>query len=110
MSPRRLIRLAAGRGVTYTRTAVVVLPLILLAVWINDSRNQDEIAAAHNPLVCVTRQYISASRARSDFIAKHDKDATRRAAARQAVASADVFLSALITIPRGVNCRHVLKP
>lgn len=72
-------------------------------------RSQQLVENAHNPLVCVTRSYIEASRARSDFIAKHDPSNTRRAAARQAVASADTFLAALITLPRDYDCRRLLK-
>lgn len=66
--------------------------------------SQNQVASAFNPLVCITRQYIQASRARADFTAKHAPTATTRATAEQAVKSSDVFLAHLITLPRKHHC------
>lgn len=71
---------------------------------------QSLVAKSHNPLVCVFRKYVDQSRARSDFVSKHDKDPQRRATAAQAVKSADEVLANLITLPPSRGCLHVLKP
>lgn len=59
-----------------------------------------------NAMVCVTRPYIEASRARSLFVLNNPKETkSRKASAAQAVDSADQFLAGLITTPRHFDCK-----
>jgi hypothetical protein len=95
---------------TATLGIALIVGLIYLGVAlrkIDDARHQLE--RRYNGLVCVTRPYIEGSKARAEFTRDHDKSATRRAAARQAVAGANQFLSGLVPIPPSFPCEPFLK-
>lgn len=94
---------------SWTKAALIGLVFVILAVWISDQRNRQDVADSVNGIVCVTRPYIQASRERS-LQAEQDKTTSQasRDRAHNAVVSSDIFLAGLKTIPRHFNCTPLI--
>lgn len=91
---------------------LILFGVSLLAVgasFLTQSSTNQHTDERVNAIVCVTRPYILASRARAAFNMKNGKTATLRAQGSQAVDSADLFLAGLITTPRHFNCKPYLN-
>lgn len=74
-----------------------------------DRSSAQATAVSHNSIVCVTRPWIEAGRARNIYVRDHDPSSVKRELARQAVQSADEILEGLITNPVNFNCAPLVE-